>query len=108
MICPPGAACMVLSSPAPKNILFRISELAYCSSIPPRFSEGRFAIVTTREVGMRWTLMCLLTSRRGGGRRNRVVLAPQRLASSWRRCSRIAATTVAIGKVHRGERAHKP
>jgi len=62
VICPPGAACMVLSSPAPKNILFRISELAYCSSIPPRFSEGRIAVVTTREAGMRWTRMCLLTS----------------------------------------------
>ena len=42
----------------------------------------------------------------GGGRQKRVVLAPQRLAlklPTMREC--IAVVTVAIGKVHRGERA---
>jgi hypothetical protein len=39
---------------------FRKSALS--PVIPPRSSEGRIAIVTTREAGMRWTLTCLLTS----------------------------------------------
>jgi hypothetical protein len=45
--------------------------------------EGRIAIVTTRETGMRWTLwrrarLCRADERRRGGRRSRVVLASRR------------------------------
>src|SRR5579871_3718184 len=39
------------------------------------------------------------------GRRNRVVLAPQRLGAKLAMMLRITPMTVAIGKVHRGERA---
>jgi hypothetical protein len=50
--------------------------------IPPH-REGRIAIVTTREAGMRWTLwrrarLCRADERRRGGRRSRVVLASRR------------------------------
>jgi len=41
--------------------------------------------------------------RHGGGRRNRVVLAPQRLGAIPTMRKRIVGVTVAIGKVHRGD-----
>jgi len=71
-------------------------------AIPPRH-KGRIAIVTKREAGMRWLRMCCWRAVRTR-RRNRVVLAPQRLAlkpmRSWQASQR---ATVAIGKVHRGD-----
>jgi hypothetical protein len=42
--------------------------------------RGVRAIVTTREVGLRWTQMRCKDEQRFCGRRNRVVLAPRR----WR------------------------
>jgi len=47
-------------------------------------SEGRFANVTTREAGMRWTQMCLLTS--GTDADGEMVWSwrPKGLALSWR------------------------
>jgi|SRR5579883_2043343 len=48
-----------LSSPAHKNIsIYRNSDSAHIAAIPLRFAEGRFADVTRREAGMRWTRMC--------------------------------------------------
>ena len=41
--------------------------------------------------------------RHGGGRQNRVVLAPQRLGAKLVMMRRITPMTVAIGKVHRGD-----
>jgi hypothetical protein len=46
----------MVSSPSHRNIsVLRSSDLPYFALIPPRFSEGRIAVVTTREAGMRWT-----------------------------------------------------
>ena len=59
---------------------------------PPYSTPARGAYASSRNVG--WTAVdveALTDERRRRGRRNRVVLAPQRLASSWRRCWRIAA-----------------
>jgi hypothetical protein len=54
--------------------------------------------------GMRWTRMGLLTSGLDADGEVAWSWRPKGSASSWRRCIRIAAATVAIGKVHRGER----
>jgi len=44
-----------VSSPPPKNISLSVfPKLMVSCAIPPA-AEGRFAIVTTREAGMRWT-----------------------------------------------------
>jgi hypothetical protein len=56
-------ASELLSSPGFKNIsVFRKIESAVSFAHPASLAEGRIAIVTTREAGMRWTRMCLLTS----------------------------------------------
>ena len=55
------------------------------SSSPSRpNTEGRFAIVTNVGQGVRWTQAALLTRALPCGRRSRVVLTPQWLASSSR------------------------
>jgi hypothetical protein len=53
MICPTGSRSKTLSSPLGKNILPTYS-VNQKYGIPPGH-EGRIAIVTTREAGMRWT-----------------------------------------------------
>ena len=82
--CP--AICAGKPSADPRPIL-RISELPldysvnqyYIPAIPP--AEGRFAIVTIRWAGMRWTLRrqagSLAGRNRCSVRRSRVVLAPR-------------------------------
>ena len=45
--------------------------------------EGRFANVTTREAGMRWTREALTDERHLCVRRNGVVLAPQRSGAKF-------------------------
>ena len=50
------------------------------SSCPASLEEGRIAIVTNVECGMRWTRAVLLTRAPTCGRRSRVVLTPRR----WR------------------------
>jgi hypothetical protein len=55
LICPTGARRKMLSSAVSKNIpVYRNSECAD----PASLNEGRIAIVTTREAGMRWTRRC--------------------------------------------------
>jgi hypothetical protein len=90
LICPTGAPSKILSSVRNKKIpVFRISDLAY-GRITPRRHEGRYASSRTWS-GMRWTRDVLIDERHGRGRRSRVVLAPQGLAPSWRRCLGIVA-----------------
>jgi hypothetical protein len=70
----------VQSSPE-KYSAFVFSEIAVPSSHPALDREGRFAIVTSVERGMRWTLQCEALMRddsRGDGRPSRVVLASRR------------------------------
>jgi len=52
---------------------------------------------------MRWTPNVPDDVRHVRGRRNRVVLAPQRLGANLAMMLRITPGTVAIGKVHRGD-----
>jgi hypothetical protein len=55
-ICPTGAIREFLSSCARKNIsVFQKVESVVCFAHPASLAEGRIAIVTTREAGMRWT-----------------------------------------------------
>ncbi|HZR87363.1 MAG TPA: hypothetical protein VFB02_11185 [Bradyrhizobium sp.] len=62
-ICPAESSMLMGSRSARKNIsLANFRKSVFLCVIPPRSSEGRIAIVTTREAGMRWTLTCLLTS----------------------------------------------
>jgi hypothetical protein len=42
------------ATPVANFFSFSFSEIVHHACIPPR-AEGRFAIVTTREAGMRWT-----------------------------------------------------
>ncbi len=71
----------------------------------PRRHKGRIAIVTD-VVRNAVDGSVPLDERHGCGRRRRVVLAPQRLALKLAMMrKRITRVTVAIGKVHRGERA---
>ncbi len=59
LICPSGRGSEPVSIPARKKIpIYRNSDLPYVCCIPLRFAEGRFADVTRREAGMRWTRMC--------------------------------------------------
>ena len=75
---------------------FRFPE-NHVFSAPSRLDgEGRIAIVTTREAGLRWTFwrrarVLRADERRRGGRQNRVVLTPRRWCQArWRdeRCGR--------------------
>ena len=106
LICPTGAARTLLSTLVRKNIpIYRNSDLAYIASIPPRLAEGRFADVTRRGAGMRWTWTRCPTSSVRRVRRSGVVLAPPRSGAKFAGdASRIMRATVANGKVHRGER----
>ena len=55
LICPTSARHELLSILARKNIsVYQKQNQSYASLIPPRL-QGRIAIVTTREAGMRWT-----------------------------------------------------
>ncbi|HLG83629.1 MAG TPA: hypothetical protein VKY22_21675 [Bradyrhizobium sp.] len=47
---------------AQKYSACQFPKISISSRHPASLTEGRFAIVTTREAGMRWTLTCLLTS----------------------------------------------
>ena len=60
-----------------------LTQLTSISIAIPHPQEGRFAIVTDVGSGMRWTRGALLTRAHPCGRRSRVVLTPQWLASSW-------------------------
>src|SRR5579871_6991751 len=62
-ICSAESNVLVGSRPASENFsLANFRKSVFLCVIPPRSSEGRIAIVTTREAGRRWTLTCLLTS----------------------------------------------
>src|SRR5579863_5861273 len=69
----------LLSSPSAKNISLRdlLETPLLIPAVPPRY-EGRIAIVTNVERGMRWTLWRRVDERRRGGRQSRVVLIPRR------------------------------
>jgi hypothetical protein len=71
---------------------------------PASFAEGRIAVVTRREAGMRWTRMDLLTS--GPEADGEIVWfwRPKGLALSRDDAQRITPATVANDKVHREER----
>jgi hypothetical protein len=70
-----------LSRPSDKNISLSPSGKSPLEARASRaLEEGRFAIVTTRWHGMRWTLLRRQDERRGSGRRSRVVLTSRR----WR------------------------
>jgi hypothetical protein len=75
--------------------MFRASRLT---------QEGRFAVVTNVECGMRWTAL-LANDERGQGRTAKSC-GPDvsTLTSSWRQCWCIALTTVTKRPDHRGER----
>jgi hypothetical protein len=75
--------------------MFRASRLT---------QEGRFAVVTNVECGMRWTAL-LANDERGQGRTAKSC-GPDvsTLTSSWRQCLCIALTTVTKRPDHRGER----
>jgi len=104
LICPTGAFPKTLSSPLCKNIsVFQKVESGVSCLHPASLAEGRIAIVTTREAGMRWTWRGCLTS---GD------FADGEVVWSWRPkvrrqvrddALRITRATVANGMVHRGE-----
>ena len=76
LICPPGAVGKFLSTLSLENIsVLRKAESGVWFSHPASLAEGRIAIVTIREAGMRWTRTHRLTSGDLCGRRSRVVLA---------------------------------
>src|ERR1700684_4400261 len=78
------------------NLIWVVQSLAqkYSGSLPtpitsistatPAQHKGAFRDRHERRVGMRWTRVALLTRAHSCGRRSRVVLTPQWLASSWR------------------------
>jgi hypothetical protein len=70
-------------------------------AVPPQ-SEGRIAIVTNVERGMRWT-QGRVDERGPGGRRSRVVLIPRR----WNQVGRMYFLPMTVTKKpdRRGERA---
>src|SRR6185503_15417360 len=90
-----------MSSPEIKNISLHNSGNQNYKSRHPGPHEGRFAIVTTRWAGLRWTL---LFSRRMNKsvRRSRVVLAPRRWRQVLEKPS-FSGATVAKEPAHRGE-----
>ena len=56
MICPSGKLSKTLSSPSAKNIRLVLSGKSNPQAFPSRApQEGRFAIVTNVERGMRWS-----------------------------------------------------
>jgi len=56
LICSSGAVREFLSSRARKNIsVFQKAESGVWLTYPASLAEGRIAIVTKREAGMRWT-----------------------------------------------------
>jgi hypothetical protein len=61
-----------------------LTQITSSSSLSRPNTEGRFAIVTNVGQGVRWTQAALLTRALPCGRRSRVVLTPQWLASSSR------------------------
>ena len=78
-ICPTGAGHQLLSSLTRKNIsLFRNSDLPYGELIPPRFSEGRIAVVTTRWARDAMDVDGATDECAGCGRQSRGVLIPRR------------------------------
>jgi hypothetical protein len=54
-----------------------VGQIISTSPRHPVSQEGRLAIVTDVENGMRWTQYARLTSARSCGRRSRVVLTPR-------------------------------
>jgi len=81
--------------------IFWFSEVQITSIFPPsRPTEGGGSRSSRTRGGMRWTLRGPVTYGTGSGRRRRVVLAPQRLASSWRSNP---PATVSNKPDHRGE-----
>src|SRR5579883_618857 len=63
-----------------------VGQITAIFSAPRLACRGAFRDRHEREAGLRWTRMCRFDERHGSGRRNRVVLAPQRLALTWRWC----------------------
>jgi hypothetical protein len=73
---PAGRGRQTRVNPLARNIsVLRKVESGVWFSHPASLAEGRIAIVTRREAGMRWTRMHRLTSGDLCGRRSRVVLA---------------------------------
>jgi hypothetical protein len=78
-VCPSGKSLLIFGNRVkPQNqkyFAFPEGQISGIGSANPAHTRGRFAIVTMRWAGLRWTLLC---SRRldEGVRRSRVVLAP--------------------------------
>jgi len=68
----------------------------------PLRTQGAYASSQTWS-GIAVDVRVLSDVQHASGRRNRVVLAPQRLALKLAMMLRIAPVTVANGKVHRGD-----
>jgi hypothetical protein len=55
-ICSVESSVLVFQDPRCENIpLANFRKSVFPCAIPPRLPEGRIAVVTTREAGMRWT-----------------------------------------------------
>jgi hypothetical protein len=80
-----------------------LTQITSTSLALPAHTKGRFAIVTNVGQRMRWTRVALLTRALFCGRRSRVVLTPQWLASSFAE-EDFREVTVTIKPDHRGER----
>jgi hypothetical protein len=79
LICPTGTTGKFLSSRPRKNILiYRISDLAQIAPIPPRLRRGVSRSSRNVRRGCGGRKGAVLDEQRRRGRRNRVVLAPQR------------------------------
>src|SRR5664279_5043954 len=79
-----------------------LTQITRISSAIPAHTTGAFRDRHGRRAGMRWTRAALLTRALICGRRSRVVLTPQWLASSSREASFLGAT-VTTKPDHRGE-----
>ena len=99
---PTGKSPKTLSIPSRKKISLPSSGKSVILICPSHPIRG--ALRTSRT--LRWDAVDAIrraTSARCRGRRSRVVLTPRCWRSSWRRCLRIAPTTVAKEPGHRGE-----
>jgi len=92
------------SSPSAKDFPLCPTGKSSLQAGPVRAHQrGRIAIVTKRWAWMRWTRLAQSTKRNPRTAKSCGPDAPT-LASSWRRCFRIALATVARKPGHRGER----
>jgi hypothetical protein len=74
----PFRLILAVQSSLKKYFALPVGQIIFKSSPHPAPREGRFAIVTIRWCGMRWTFSVRKTNAREGGRQSRVVLMPRR------------------------------